>query len=180
MTLVLLDLGTNVDRERSLVRVFQHLAEEFTLRRCSSIYRSKPVGILEQPDFFNLAVEIETDRSVDEIKTIARGIEDKMGRDRTQPKFGPRNIDIDVVCYGDLVDEKSRIPHELSTTELFVVAPIAELYPDGVHPKTGETWRELKERLMAGRTPAEAGIVREAPIDSLALCDSVRLALTQA
>ena len=94
MTLVVLDLGTNIDREESLAIALEHLADHFELKRASSVFRTTPVGMLNQPDFYNVSLEVETDKSIDQIRDIARKIEDEMGRDRTGPKFGPRNIDI--------------------------------------------------------------------------------------
>ena len=177
MTLVVLDLGTNIDREASLVKALEHLAEHFKLVRASSVYKTTPVGMSNQPDFFNVALEIETDKSVDEIREVARVIEDKMGRNRSGPRFGPRNIDIDVVLHGDLVDAENRIPHPQSTRELFVVAPLAELRPDDKHPETGETWKDLNRKLMGGRSAKDAGVVKEREIGALPLGDKSKLAL---
>lgn len=177
MTLVVLDLGTNIDREESLVDALERLAGHFTLKRASSVYRTVPVGMANQPDFFNVSLEVETDKTLDEIRDTARTIEDEMGRDRTGPKFGPRNIDIDVVVYGDLVDQEKGIPHPQSEEELFVVGPLAELRPQGTHPKTGETWKDLNAKLIDGRSAKDAGIVKQCPLSELPLKDKSRKAL---
>lgn len=177
MTLVVLDLGTNIDREESLVNALEHLAEHFKLCRASSVYRTVPVGMGNQPDFFNLSLEVETDKSVDEIRQVANKIEDTMGRDRTGPKFGPRNIDIDLVLYDDVVDAEREVPHPQSARELFVVGPLAELRPDGAHPETGENWRELRNRLMNGRNSKDAGIVLEFALSALPLGEKAKAAL---
>lgn len=177
MTLVVLDLGTNIDREKSLVTALEHLAEHFKLVRASSVYKTTPVGMSNQPDFFNVALEVETGKTVDEIREVARVIEDKMGRNRSGPRFGPRNIDIDVVLHGDSVDKDKRVPHPQSTRELFVVAPLAELRPEGKHPETGETWQELRRKLMGGRNAKDAGVIKECEIATLPLGDKSKLAL---
>ena len=179
MTLVVLDLGTNIDREESLAAALEHLADHFELKRASSVFRTTPVGMLNQPDFYNVSLEVETDKSIDQIRDIVRSIEDKMGRDRTGPKFGPRNIDIDIVIYGDTVDEEKRVPHPQSSSELFVVAPIAELCPDGKHPKTGETWKDLRSKLVNGRIPKDAGVDRQCDLAALPLGEKAKSALVK-
>jgi 2-amino-4-hydroxy-6-hydroxymethyldihydropteridine diphosphokinase len=177
MKSVVLDLGTNIDREESLVTAFEHLADHFTLVKASSVFRTVPVGMSNQPDFYNVSLEINTDKSLAEIRSLAREIEDKMGRDRTGPKFGPRNIDIDVVLYEDLVDGEEDIPHPQSTEELFMVAPLADLKPDGKHPKTGETWKELRGKLMEGRSEKDAGILKQCRLSDLPLGEKAKRAL---
>lgn len=174
MTVVVFDLGTNIDREKSLATAMEHLAEHFDLGKASSVYCSTPVGMSNQPDFFNMALEVESDREVEDIRDLLRQIEDKMGRNRNAPKFGPRNIDIDVVLYGDQVAPERKVPHPQTKTELFVVSPLAELYPDGSHPETGEGWKELNGRLLAGRSQKDAGIVRHSSVAELPLGEKAR------
>lgn len=178
MTLVVLDLGSNIDREESLVGALERLSEYFKLSRASSVYRTTPVGMANQPDFFNISLEVETDKSIDEIRDVARKIEDEMGRDRTGPKYGPRNIDIDIVLYGDTVSDEKKVPHPQSTQELFVVAPVAELLPSGTHPQTGQAWKDLRGELMNGRSGKDAGIVRQCGVSELPLGPKAKQALS--
>ena len=168
MTLVVLDLGSNIDREESLVGALERLSEHFKLSRASSVYRTTPVGMANQPDFYNLSHEI---------RDVARQIEDEMGRDRTGPKYGPRNIDIDIVIYGDTVSEEKKVPHPQSTRELFVVAPVAELMPSATHPETGKAWKDLRGELMNGRSGKDAGIVRQCAVGELPLGPKAKQAL---
>ncbi len=174
MTVVVFDLGTNIDREESLASALEHLSEHFTLGKASSVYSSTPVGMQSQPDFLNLALEVETDREVADIRKLLREIEDKMGRNRNVPKFGPRNIDIDVLLYGDQIDPEQKLPHPQTRTELFVVSPLAELYPEGSHPETGQAWRDLNVSLLGGRSAKDAGIVRHSSVSELPLGDKAR------
>lgn len=174
MTVVVFDLGTNIDREESLATALEHLSEHFALGKASSVYSSTPVGMQSQPDFFNMALEVETDREVEEIRGLLREIEDRMGRNRNVPKFGPRNIDIDVLLYGDQVAPERKLPHPQTKTELFVVSPLAELYPEGRHPETGQAWKELNSSLMRGRSAKDAGIVRHSSVSELPLGEKAR------
>lgn len=177
MTLVVLDLGSNIDREESIVGALERLTEQFQINRASSVYRTVPVGMANQPDFYNLSLELETEKSIDEIRDVLRAIEDEMGRDRTGPKFGPRNIDIDIVVYGDTVSTEKKVPHPQSASELFVVAPMAELSPEGVHPETKQTWKELRSELMEGRSDKDAGIVKQCAVGDLPLGPKAKAAL---
>jgi 2-amino-4-hydroxy-6-hydroxymethyldihydropteridine diphosphokinase len=177
MTLVVLDLGSNIDREESLVSALERLSEQFQLNRASSVYKTVPVGMANQPDYYNLSLELETDKSIEEIRKVARQIEDEMGRDRTGPRFGPRNIDIDIVIYGDTVAAEQKVPHPQSARELFVVTPMAELSPAGVHPETKQTWKHLRGELMEGRTDKDAGIVKQCSVSDLPLGPKAKAAL---
>ena len=108
---------------------------------------------------------------------MATSIEDEMGRNRSGPKFGPRNIDIDIVLFGDLVDAERRVPHPQALGELFVVAPLAELRPDGCHPGTKEPWREVRATLLDGRSGQDAGVVKQCDLKDLPLGDKASAAL---
>jgi 2-amino-4-hydroxy-6-hydroxymethyldihydropteridine diphosphokinase len=171
------DLGTNLEREVSLAVALEKLGEHFTLLRSSSVYRTEPVGMADQPDFFNLSLEVDTDRDVDEIRTILRGIEDAMGRDRKAPKFGPRIIDIDLLLHGQTVDPGRNVPHPQTETQVFVVLPLAELYPDGRHPVSGRLWSDTCRELLGGRALGDAGILGRVALDSLPLGPRAREAL---
>lgn len=176
---VVFDLGTNIDREQSLATALERLGEEFRLLRASSVYNSVPVGMSNQPDYLNLALEAESDKTVQEIRAICRGIEDVMGRNRNVPKFGPRIIDIDVILYGDTVDPELKLPHEQAHAQLFVVLPLAELEPDGRHPALGKSWADLRRELLAGRSPQDAGISRHSALEALPLGPKATAALLE-
>lgn len=177
MSIAVLDLGTNIDREVSLAKALEYLAEVVSLRRASSVYLSVPVGMANQPDYLNLSLEIETDLGVEKLRRAARSIEDAMGRNRDVPKYGPRVIDIDVLLYDALVDEALGVPHPQTESQTFVVVPLAELYPQGSHPKTGAAWVELARTLLGGRSPKDAGIELYGEVGALPLGPKARQAL---
>jgi 2-amino-4-hydroxy-6-hydroxymethyldihydropteridine diphosphokinase len=176
---VVFDLGTNIDREASLVAALEKMSEHFALLRSSSVYSSAPVGMANQPDYLNISVEAETDKGMDEIRAIARAIEDAMGRNRNVPKFGPRIIDIDILLHGDTIDPELNVPHVQTETQMFVVLPLAELYPEGKHPVSGKHWADLRRELLSGRSPQDAGIRLHGPIESLPLGPKARQGLLQ-
>lgn len=155
---VVFDLGSNLERELSLAKAIDLISKRFVIRKSSSIYESSPVGIKEQPDYLNMALEVESKAKVTDIRASCRGIEDALGRDRSAPKYGPRLIDIDILLYDSLVDLDLKIPHPQTASELFVVQPLSELYPEGKHPTLGISWPELRDRLLRGHSLESAGI----------------------
>ena len=127
-----LDMGTNIDRERSIAEALRRLQEVFTVRRTSSIYESESAeGPPGQPRFYNLIVAFETDLSRDEVRLKLREIEAAMGRVRSKEKWAPRNIDLDLLLYDD------RHPHPSLSQHAYVMVPFAELEPARACPIQG-------------------------------------------
>jgi 2-amino-4-hydroxy-6-hydroxymethyldihydropteridine diphosphokinase len=101
--------------------------------RRSSTYETEPQGeILDQPDFLNAAVEIETELGPEELLVACKVVERELGRMVAGPRHGPRPIDVDVLLLGDLEYRSDRLtlPHPEMTTRRFVLEPLLELDPD--------------------------------------------------
>ena len=108
-------------------------AEAVAALRMSSIYETAPQGeVLDQPDFLNAVVEIETDLGPEELLVECKRIESELGRRAGGVRHGPRPIDIDILLLGDLEyeSERLRIPHRDLETRRFVLEPLRELAPD--------------------------------------------------
>jgi 2-amino-4-hydroxy-6-hydroxymethyldihydropteridine diphosphokinase len=102
----IIGIGSNIDAEKNIHEMLQILAEKVDILKVSSFIKTKPIGIENQSEFTNGAVKIKTSLSREDLNVLLKGIEDKMGRDRTAPKFGPRNIDLDIVVWnGEIVDD---------------------------------------------------------------------------
>ncbi len=145
-----LSLGSNLGkREQNLVRAAGALESVLQKLRCSSIYETRPMYVLEQPSFLNMVVMGECLLSPMELLQQALSIELQMGRDRANyvPK-GPRVIDIDILLFGQrIVREKDlSIPHPHMKERQFVLIPLLELKPNLNDPETG---RPLSESLCA-------------------------------
>ena len=114
MTRVWLALGSNLgDRAEYLQAAREALPEVgATVVRASRVAETEPVGIREQPDFLNQVLEIETSLEPRPLLDAIKGIEQKLGRTARQ-RWGPREIDIDILRYNDrTVDESGlHIPH---------------------------------------------------------------------
>jgi len=147
---VVLSLGGNIgDVESNLQLVKSALNEHFKcLVNCSKIYQTKAWGNENQPDFLNQVVYFETEYTLLNIFSICRLIEKNLGRERkSNIKWGPRNIDIDLLFCGDLILESKNlnIPHPQLHKRNFVLTPLLEILPDLAHPKFKTTVKELSQ-----------------------------------
>jgi len=102
----IIGIGSNIDAENNIADMLQRLKEKVKILNVSSMIKTKPIGIENQPDFTNGAVKISTQLDRPNLEDLLKSIEDQMGRDRSAPKFGPRNIDLDLVVWnGEIVDD---------------------------------------------------------------------------
>ncbi|MDB5644031.1 MAG: 2-amino-4-hydroxy-6-hydroxymethyldihydropteridine pyrophosphokinae [Hyphomicrobiales bacterium] len=134
MTRAYLALGGNLgDVAAEFATALRALAfaQGVALVALSRVYRTPPWGVTDQPDFLNMAVAIETDLSARALLELCLQIEKTSGRVRDR-RWGPRNIDIDVIAFGDAkVNEPDlTIPHPRAHERAFVLAPLAEVAGD--------------------------------------------------
>ncbi len=115
--------------------------------RTSSLYKSEPVGITDQPWFVNAAAEIRSHLSPEELFNGLKRVETAMGREAA-PRWGPRIIDIDILLFDqDVIDEENlKIPHPELHKRRFVLMPLNELAPYAIHPAFGVSIKGLLER----------------------------------
>jgi 2-amino-4-hydroxy-6-hydroxymethyldihydropteridine diphosphokinase len=121
------------------------------VRRASSVYETKPWGVLDQPDFLNQALEVETELTPAELLAHMKSVEAMLGRQQTI-RYGPRRIDLDILFYEDQAIDLSglQVPHPRLQERTFVLVPLADLVPDLRHPQSGKTVREMLAELDAG------------------------------
>lgn len=117
--------------------------------RCSSLYKTQPVGLEEQDWFVNGVIEIRTGLRPRALMDVMQRVEDEMGRLRGE-KWGPRIIDIDILLYGQAVmdEEGLVIPHAELHKRRFVLVPLNEIAPCAIHPVFGISVRGLLDRLQ--------------------------------
>ena len=146
MKTVYLSLGSNLgDRVQNLQTAVDRLqGSDLQICRISSVYETAALEYLEQPDFLNCVVEVETSLMPMRLLLRVATIERELGRKRNIAK-GPRNIDIDILLHGRAVvqTERLQIPHPRMDSRRFVLAPLAELAPDLRHPVHRRTMVEL-------------------------------------
>ena len=119
-----------------------------TLQKISSVYQTDPVGYETQAQFLNGVAAIQTNLPPLTLLHTLKDIETVVGRQR-RIRWGPREIDLDILIYGDLClhTEQLVIPHPEMHLRCFVLAPLAEIAPDLVHPVLKARVQTLLERL---------------------------------
>jgi len=145
-----LGLGANLGNPSQQLaearQLLQHSGVELLSQ--SSLYHSPAWGRVEQPDFVNQVIKVQTSLLPLELLQLAKTIETQMGRTDTG-KWGPRLIDIDILFYGQqhLDLPNLQIPHPFVQERMFCLQPLCELQPDLVHPTLNKTMQELKDAL---------------------------------
>ena len=134
MTPAYLGLGSNLgDRTRLLTDAVRLLRATTGIQvtAVSPVYDTVPVGVTGQPNYLNLAVAITTALTPGELLAACQGIENALGRVRGV-RWGARTIDLDILCYGELVsnDPNLTLPHPRLTERAFALVPLATLAPE--------------------------------------------------
>ncbi len=102
----IIGLGSNINAQQNFEDAIALISSEHEVLQLSKWINTAPLGILDQPDFLNGAIKVSTSLSQSEFQLYLKAIEDKLKRDRTAPKFGPRTIDLDIVIWdGVLIDQ---------------------------------------------------------------------------
>jgi len=149
--LVYLALGTNLgDRKQNLREALQRLPPGVEIVAISRLYETEPAYVLNQPSFLNIAVKGSTALAPTELLVYLKQIETDVGREKTI-RFGPREIDLDIIFYDDLVLKTSdiHIPHPRMAERGFVLRPLADIAADVVHPTLKQSVADLAAKLSA-------------------------------
>jgi 2-amino-4-hydroxy-6-hydroxymethyldihydropteridine diphosphokinase len=130
-----LGLGSNVgDRRANLQAAVEDLwAHEIEVLASSSVYETEPVGeVLDQREFYNACVQIETALDPHGLLDACKAVERALGREPGGLRHGPRPIDVDVLLVEGVQFESDRLrlPHREVTSRRFVLVPLLELDPD--------------------------------------------------
>lgn len=144
-------LGSNIgDKEKYLKEAINKISAEknIEIEKQSSFIVTKPWGYVEQEDFLNAVVEIETTLEPEELMDLLLKIETELDRERTI-KWGPRTIDLDIIMYDDLIssNEKVVLPHPRMHEREFVLKSLNEIAPYLMHPVFGKRVFTLLEEL---------------------------------
>ena len=156
-----LGLGSNVgDRRAHLQAAVEDLwAHRVEVLASSSVYETEPVGeVLDQRDFYNACVEIETALGPEALLDACKAVERALGREAGGVRHGPRPIDVDVLLLEDVEheSERLRLPHREVTTRRFVLVPLLELDPELEVPGSGRA-RDALAALGPGQDVRRVG-----------------------
>jgi 2-amino-4-hydroxy-6-hydroxymethyldihydropteridine diphosphokinase len=132
--MIILGLGSNLgEREKNIIAAIEALKRhpDIVIDKVSALYETEPVGVKEQPGFLNAVVSIKTQLPPLELLEICLGVERDLGRIRKE-RWGPRNIDIDILLYDDMTVELDRLilPHPRLHERHFVLVPLQEIAAD--------------------------------------------------
>lgn len=156
MARIYIGVGSNIDREVHLRAGWQSLQTVFGPLTCSTVYESDAVGFAGSA-FYNLVIGAETGMSVAEVCSALREIEFRHGRPQQARKFSSRTLDLDLLCYDQLVlTTPVVLPRAEILLNAFVLRPLSELCPDYCHPVVGETLAALWQRYDASQQPLRA------------------------
>ncbi len=141
------NLGDKVSTCRSAIDRLDHLKEIRILKR-SSLYKTEPVGYLDQEWFVNCVIKVETAFGPYELLGCLKNLEGALGRQKTF-LWGPRVIDLDILLFNkeELRSKGLQIPHPHLHERAFVLVPLCEIDPQAFHPCLNKTARTLLENL---------------------------------
>jgi len=129
MSVVYIGIGTNLgDRIFNINRAVKLLWRELSILKASSIYETEPEGYLDQPDFLNCVICVNTDLTPGAMLKVLKRIENDIGR-TDNFRNAPRIIDLDILLFREYVIEEQglQIPHKRLHERAFVLVPLAEI-----------------------------------------------------
>lgn len=146
---IALSLGSNIgDRLANLSLAIDLLRSSEIISHVitSSIYETEPIGESNQGNFLNLCLSCKTKHNEMELLEFLKSVEHYVGR-LIRKRWHEREIDIDILFFGDIVIKSQHlvIPHERMHERKFVLAPLAEILPNYIHPIFGVTVQKLLE-----------------------------------
>lgn len=145
---IFLGLGSNKgDRLKHLKLAVQEIAQSGKCRvlKYSAIYETSPLGNAKQDNYYNAVIEIETVLGAYDLFFFLKSIEAKLGREAIFEKWGPREIDIDLLFYNTLTYDNNQLtlPHPEILKRDFVIIPMVEIAPNFVHPILRKPFDEI-------------------------------------
>ncbi len=156
-----LGLGSNVGDRRANLESAAQALERHALHvlAASSVYETEPVGlVLDQPDFYNACLKIDTEAQPEELLDTCKAVERELGRPPGGPRHGPRPIDVDLLLLDELEHHSDRLtlPHPEVRSRRFVLVPLLELDPE-LTLSDGTRLKDALQQLGPGQDVRRAG-----------------------
>ena len=167
MTRGYLGVGSNVGERRANLQaaVIELPGEGVDVLASSSVYETEPVGlVIDQPDFLNACLRIDTDHHPHALLDACKRVEEKVGRHSGGARHGPRVIDVDVLLLGasGFESERLTLPHREFDSRRFVLVPLLELDPELTLPE-GARLANALAKLEPGQRVRRVGPPLELP-----------------
>ncbi len=153
MSTVYLSLGSNLGNREEIIKSSINLINEQIgeVTKVSDIYETEPWGFTSANKFINVAIEITTQLSPNEVSDIVHQIEFDLGRRRNPNANGyeDRVIDIDILLFDNIIsdDKHLTLPHPKMHLREFVILPLCEIAPNLIHPVLGITIKDIKNNI---------------------------------
>lgn len=148
MKTVYIGIGSNLgDSIKNCTEAIKRIDEipGCTVIDSSPFYSTEPVGVEGHEWYVNSVISVMTDMPPLELMKNLLSVERGMGRKRNGSRWGPREIDLDILLYGEEVIEEDdlTVPHPLMHDRRFVMAPITAIDPDLIHPVLGKSMKDI-------------------------------------
>ncbi|GMT43744.1 MAG: 2-amino-4-hydroxy-6-hydroxymethyldihydropteridine diphosphokinase [bacterium] len=150
---VLLGLGSNLgDKKENIAHAINHIGKTLYIKRTSNLYQTCPTGYIDQPDFYNRCITVETELFPLSLLAFLKDTEIGLGRKRSI-KWGPRLIDIDILLFDVklIYSRRLAVPHKEMLKRKFAMLPACEIAGDWIYPGLHKTvkalYRERREAL---------------------------------
>jgi 2-amino-4-hydroxy-6-hydroxymethyldihydropteridine diphosphokinase len=159
-TLAFVGLGSNLDDPAAQLRRAREALSRLPqseLISTSKLFRSRPMGPRDQPDYTNAVAGVRTVLSARQLLAELQRIEADQGRRRASDRWGPRTLDLDLLTYGELVcrEEGLELPHPGAHLRDFVLVPWCTIAPDAVIPGWGNVCELAKRCESHGLAPID-------------------------
>ena len=150
MAQVFIGIGSSINKQANIKKGIASLQSHFGEIKFSSVFESEAVGFTGG-NFYNLVAELSCELPVELLIQKLKAFEVELGRPEKAIKYAPRTLDLDILLYDDLVDEKLNIPRSEIIENAFVLQPLAELAADLLHPVLNQSYQALWEQYPANK-----------------------------
>lgn len=164
MVRVFIGIGSNMQPEANIRTALQSLQEQVTIVAISTFYLTAPVKGVAQPSFINGVVEITTTLSPVQLKyTVLRSIEAELGRQRSEDKYAPRPIDLDLLLYDglEITSPELTLPDPDIAQRAFLAIPLCEIAPDIIIPDVKQRICDIAQSCPAILMEALSGLTAQ-------------------
>ncbi len=149
-----ISIGSNQgDREFYLLRAVAEIGKisESKVIGLSPFYETTPVGVTDQPNFYNAVLRLSTRLSPSDLLKALQNIEDNVFKRKRTIKWGPRSIDLDILLFGNQTVDLPElvVPHPQMWSRRFVLQPLNDLSPELIHPETGLSIKQVLKSLKS-------------------------------